>query len=379
MARNRLLDLQALGQSVWLDYLQRDLLLGGEVVRMIANDGLSGITSNPAIFEKAISGHHDYDAAIAELAGRSASANEMYESLTQEDVRTAADLLHSVYEHSEARDGFVSLEVSPQLAHDTDGTIAEARRLWAALDRPNVMIKVPATPQGLSAIARLIAEGVNVNVTLLFSVSRYRAVVEAYLTGLEERASSRQSLDHVASVASFFLSRIDTLVDARLDQHPEGVSAAALRGQAASANARLAYQHYKEIVASQRWQALAGRGARSQRLLWASTSTKDPRYRDVKYVEALIGPETVNTMPLETLAAYRDHGEPALRLEADLEEARRLPAALRTLGIDLETIAEQLEVEGVRKFVEPFDKLLRVLERRRRDRMPSGGHPKPPG
>ncbi len=367
MTDNPLLVLKALGQSVWLDYIQRDLLVGGEIARMISQDGLAGMTSNPAIFEKAIAEHHDYDEAIARLVRSGSSTMQMYEALTQEDVRMAADLLRPVYEQSRGRDGFVSLEVSPRLAYATDETIAEAKRLWAALDRPNVMIKVPATREGLPAIRRLIADGLNINVTLLFSVPRYREVVDAYLSGLEERAAKGLPLDRTASVASFFLSRIDTLVDRLLDgvQEPdEGQAVQALRGQAAVASARLAYQYYKELTAGSRWHALARQGAWSQRLLWASTSTKDPAYSDVKYVDALIGSDTVNTLPVETLTAYRDHGQPAIRLENDLDQARALPQALSAFGIDLESVAQQLEDEGVRKFIEPFDKLLQTLERR---------------
>lgn len=360
MAANPLLRLHQLGQSVWLDYIQRDLIENGGLERLIREDGLAGVTSNPAIFEKAIANGHEYQAPIRELARRGLTAAALYEALALEDVAGAADLFRPLYEKTQGGDGFVSLEVSPHLACDTGATIAEAQRLWAALGRPNVMIKVPATREGLPAIRTLIAAGVNVNVTLLFSVARYREVAEAWLTGLEERARSGAPLGRVASVASFFLSRIDTLVDKRLDKLGSG-EAQALRGQAAVASARLAYQAYQGIMAEARWQALARQGARAQRLLWASTGTKDPAYSDSMYVEPLIGRETVNTLTPETLAAYRDHGDPAARLGDGIEAARSLPLALRTLGIDLDEVARQLEEEGIRKFVEPYDKLLATL------------------
>lgn len=360
MASNPLLHLHELGQSVWLDYIQRDLIENGGLERLIREDGLAGVTSNPAIFEKAIANGHEYQAPIRELARRGLTATALYEALALEDVARAADLFRPLYEKTQGCDGFVSIEVSPHLACDTGATIAEAQRLWAALGRPNVMIKVPATREGLPAIRTLIAAGVNVNVTLLFSVARYREIAEAWMAGLEDRARSGAPLGRVASVASFFLSRIDTLVDKRLDKLGSG-EAQALRGQAAVASARLAYQAYQSIMAEARWQALARQGARAQRLLWASTGTKDPAYSDSMYVEPLIGRETVNTLTPETLAAYRDHGDPAARLEDGIEAARSLPLALRTLGIDLDEVARQLEEEGIRKFVEPYDKLLASL------------------
>lgn len=361
---NPLLELKALGQSVWLDDLRRRWLEDGTLARLIEEDGLAGVTSNPAIFEKAIAESRDYERAIDDLIARGAGPSETYESIVVDDVRHAADLLRPVYEESSRRDGYVSLEVSPRLAYDTEATCVEAARLWARVDRANLMIKVPATRPGLAAIRRLIAQGINANATLLFGVERYRAVVDACLAGLEERAARGEALERVASVASFFLSRIDTLIDERLDTlgTPE---THALRGQSAIACARLAYRAFHEITASPRWRALAERGARPQRLLWASTGTKDARYSDVKYVEALIGAETVNTMPIKTLEAFRDHGRPALRLEADLEEAAGLAPALARLGISLDAAAEQLEREGVEKFVEPFDRLHAFIARRR--------------
>lgn len=360
---NRLRSLEALGQSLWLDYIERALLANGELERLIHDDGISGVTSNPAIFEKAIAQHAEYDAAITQLARRGFDARKIYDELTVEDVRRAADLLRDVYGTSRRRDGYVSLEVSPNLAYDTVATVAEAKRLWSRVERPNLMIKVPATPAGLPAIRQLIAGGINVNVTLLFGVARYREVAESYFAGLEDRLANGGALDHVASVASFFLSRIDTLVDGLLDRDSRA-QAQGLRGRAAIACARLAYQEYQGLVRSARWQALAANGARPQWLLWASTSTKDPAYNDVKYVEALIGPDTVNSMPPETIAAYRDHGNPALRLEQELDAARALPGQLAALGLTLDAVSDELERQGVQKFIEPYQRLLATLARR---------------
>jgi transaldolase/glucose-6-phosphate isomerase len=369
MKDNPLRKLESFGQSMWLDFLRRGML-SGELQQLIEEDGLSGMTSNPAIFEKAIAGSHDYDEAIGTLALEGKSVEEMYQTLTVEDVQRAADLFRPTYEEREGRDGFVSLEVNPHLAHDTDGTIAEARRLWAALDRPDVFIKVPATLEGLPAIQQLISEGINVNVTLLFGLPRYRKVAEAYIAGLEDRAAQGKPLDRVASVASFFLSRIDVLVDPMLEKlmragGRQAELAQSLHGQVAIASAKVAYQMYKEIFDSERFHKLAARGARPQRLLWASTSTKNPAYSDVKYVEALIGPDTVNTVPLETLNAYRDHGDPAPRLEEDVAEVREVLDLLPQVGIDIAQVTQQLEDEGVEKFNKPFDQLMVTLEEER--------------
>jgi transaldolase/glucose-6-phosphate isomerase len=364
---NPLLRLESFGQSIWLDFLRRGMLSSGELQQLIEEDGLSGVTSNPSIFEKAIAGSHDYDDAIRALALEGKRIEEIYQTLTVEDVQRAADLFRSTYEEAEGRDGFVSLEVNPHLAHDTDGTIAEARRLWKALDRPNVFIKVPATQEGLPAIQQLISEGVNVNVTLLFGLPRYRKVAEAYISGLEARAAQAQSLEGIASVASFFLSRIDVLVDPILEKLMESEASqaeivAALHGQVAIASAKVAYQIYHEIFKSERFRKLADRGAHTQRLLWASTSTKNPAYGDVKYVEALIGPKTVNTIPLETLNAYRDHGQPAERLEDGVDEAYQILERLPDVGVDIDAVTQQLEDEGVEKFNKPFDKLMDTLK-----------------
>lgn len=366
MPEKPLLKLKALGQSVWLDFIDRALLTGGELSRLIEHDGLAGLTSNPAIFAKAMGQAGQYDSAIRPRLGDRPDIKALYEALALEDVQAAADMFAPVYGASRGRDGYVSFEVSPHLADDTEATVDEAKRLWAAFDRPNAMIKVPGTRAGLSAVRILIAEGVNVNVTLLFGVARYTEVVESYLAGLETRAAAGAPVEQIASVASFFLSRIDTLVDRQLDARG-GPEAHALRGQAAIASARLAYQYYRQWTATDRWRRLVEQGASPQRLLWASTSAKDPSYSDTKYVETLIGPETVNTMPPETLAAYRDHGHPAARLEKDLLEAMAVPDALRRAGVDLDAVSAQLEREGVRKFAEPFDELLTALERRVRE------------
>lgn len=360
---NRLRRLEAFGQSLWLDYIGRALLVSGELEQMIREDGISGVTSNPAIFEKAFAQHAEYDADIALLARRGLAAQAIYETLAIEDVCRAADLLRDVYEASAARDGYVSLEVSPNLAYDTAATVAEAQRLWNRVARPNLMIKVPGTRDGLPAIRQLIAAGINVNVTLLFSVARYCEVAESYVAGLEDRRANGGAIERIASVASFFLSRIDTLVDARLDALGTA-EAKRLRGDAAITCARLAYQEYLELVRSARWLTLAAHGARSQRLLWASTSSKDPAYDDVKYVEALIGPDTVNTLPPETMTAYRDHGNPELRVGQNLKTARAFAGQLAALGLELDAVGDELERLGVQKFIEPYQRLLATLAQR---------------
>jgi len=370
MKRNPLLKIQTFGQSVWLDFLRRGMLSSGELQQLIEEDGLSGVTSNPAIFEKAIAGSHDYDDAIRVLALEGKGVGDIYQALTVDDVQRTADLFRTLYDLTEGRDGFVSLEVSPHLAYDTAGTISEAHRLWATLGRPDVLIKVPATREALPAIQQLICEGINVNVTLLFSLDRYREVAEAYIAGLEARAALGKPLERVASVASFFLSRIDILVDSLLDKAMQAGGATAeiaatLHGHIAIASAKVAYQMYKEIFASERFRKLAAQGAYAQRLLWASTGTKNPAYSDVKYVEALIGSETVNTMPLETMNAYRDHGHPAPRLEEAVEDAHQVLARLPEVGIDLAAVTRQLEQDGVNKFISPFDRLMNTLEEKR--------------
>jgi transaldolase/glucose-6-phosphate isomerase len=370
MRENPLLKLQPFGQSIWMDYIRRHMITSGELKRLIEEDGLRGVTSNPSIFEKAIAGSHDYDETIRALALEGKNIEEIYQTLTVEDVQRAADLFQPIYHRLNGRDGFVSLEVNPHLAHDTEGTISEARLLWSSVSRPNVMIKVPATREGLPAIRQLVSEGINVNITLLFGLPRYREVAEAYIGGLEERAVRGDPVDPLASVASFFLSRIDVLVDTMLerrmkDGETKAEKAANLLGKVAIASAKIAYQIYKEIFSSERFSKLVGRGAKPQRVLWASTSTKNPTYSDVKYVEALIGPETVNTLPQETLHAYRDHGDPASRIEEGLEEAHKVLRQLADLGIDMNQVTQQLEDEGVEKFNKPYDSLMETLKTKR--------------
>lgn len=369
MKDNPLTTLGKLGQSVWLDYIRRDLIASGELGHLIENDGLRGMTSNPTIFEKAISGSHDYDQPIRAMSLEGNSVNDIYETLSQEDVRSAADAFRPTYDRTEGVDGYVSLEVNPHLAHDTRGTIEEARRLWAALNRPNVLIKVPATAEGLPAIQQLISEGINVNVTLLFGIPRYRQVVEAYIAGIEARAGQAKPVKKIASVASFFISRIDALVDPMLEANIAGKGsetylAKLLRGQVAIASAKMAYQIYKESFGSARFRKLADKGARPQRLLWASTSTKNPQYSDVKYVEALIGRNTVNTLPMETLDAYRGHGEPQDRIELDVVNAGLALDRLPELGVSIASVTQQLEDEGVEKFINSFDKLIDALQKK---------------
>jgi transaldolase len=364
-------ELTALGQSAWLDYIRRGILEDGELERLIREFAVRGVTSNPAIFEQAIAQSDDYDGALEELASRGADAMEAYEQFALEDIRAAADLFRPLFDETEGADGFVSLEVSPELAHDTEGTIAEARRLWTALDRPNVMIKIPGTAEGVPAFEQALSEGINVNVTLLFSLEGYETVMEAYIRGLERRAGEGEAIDRIASVASFFVSRVDTAVDAKLERLAEDATdpeersrVLGLRGAAAIANAKLAYQRFQEVFGGPRFAALRARGARVQRPLWASTSTKNPDYRDVIYVEELIGPETVNTMPLNTLKAFAEHGIAERTVDRDLAGAKAKLAALDDLGIDLAEVTRQLQVEGVEKFVVPFRDMLESVKKK---------------
>jgi len=361
---NRVRQLRDFGQKVWVDDLRRGMLSGGELTRLIEDDGICGVTSNPAILQKALAEDGSYQGEIRKLQASGATAQQVYESLAMQDVRAAADELHRVFRNSDGYDGFVSLEVSPKLAFDTVGTIAEAQRLWRLLDRANVMIKVPATREGLPAVRQLVSDGIPVNVTLLFGEPRYREVVEAFMAGLEQRKSAGLPLHGIVSVASLFVSRIDTLVDRQLRKisEPDGNQRAiALLGKAGVEVARFAYQVYKEVTASARWAALAAHGARPQRLLWASTSAKDPAYSDVKYVDELIGRDSITTVPLSTLAAYRDHGKPSPTLETDPYEMATFPADLLKLGIDLERVSEQLEAEGIEKFASSMETLLAGL------------------
>jgi transaldolase len=365
MKPNPLLELRRFGQQVWLDYIRRDLIAEGRLAAMVHDDGLAGITSNPSIFEDAIAHHHCYDGRLAELRAQGADALQAYQDLTTEDVRLAADVLLPQWRASGGSAGLVSLEVAPDLADDVEATVREARALRAAVGRDNLMVKVPGTRAGLAAIERLIGEGLNINVTLLFSVSRYRAVVDAFLDGLEARLRRGLPVAGIQSVASFFISRIDTLVDARIDAlATRDVALRSLRGTAAVVSARLAYAHYLEWTDGARWRRLAAAGASPQRLLWASTSTKDPAYSDVRYVEELIAPDTITTLPPATLDAYRDHGDPAARLALGLAEAPAGRARLAAAGIDLEEVAEQLEREGVEKFAAARDSLLATLAER---------------
>jgi transaldolase len=365
-APNPLLELHRLGVSVWLDDINRSMLEDGSLARLIREDGVCGLTSNPAIFANSMMTDPKYAQPIAQLLPHTASAMALYEDLAMDDLRNAAGLLRPLYGETRGGDGYISMEVSPHLAYDTAGSLAEARRLWGRLQLPNAFIKIPGTEAGLPAIRDLIAGGININVTLLFSPERYRAVAGAYMAGLSARLAAGKPIDSVASVASFFLSRIDTAVDKILDGLAAREPAArALRGKAAIASACRAYEIYEELIASSQWQALAARGARPQRLLWASTSTKDPTFSPIKYVEELVVPDTVNTMPLATLDAYRKQGRPELRLERHIAEASDTREGLERLDVDLEAVALQLEKEGVAKFVEPFDKLQRWLEDRR--------------
>ena len=357
------------GQSIWLDYIRRDMIENGELAQLILEEGLRGMTSNPSIFEKAIAGGAHYNALIDEANRRGGDANAVYESVVVRDIQDAADLLHPVYEATDARDGYVSLEVSPHLAHDTRGTLAEARRLWNMVDRPNLMIKVPGTKAGIPAMGELITEGINVNVTLLFSRSAYNEVADTYVAAVERRVRKRADVQRVASVASFFVSRIDTAVDAALEKlagksADKKDAALALRGKIAIANAKLAYQSYMQRFTSERWKALATQGAQTQRVLWASTSTKNPQYRDVIYVEELIGADTVNTLPPATFDAFRDHGVVRPSLIEDVVGAEQAFAGLERIGISLDQITDRLLDEGLASFSDSFDKLLAAITAR---------------
>ena len=369
---NPLLELRKLGESVWLDDISRGMLEDGSLARLVHEDGVAGLTSNPAIFAHSMMSDPKYAQPLAQLLPTVPSAMALYEELALEDLHAAARLLQPLYAASETRDGYISMEVSPHLAYDGPGTLREARRLWQRLELPNALIKVPGTEAGIPVIRDLIAGGINVNVTLLFSPERYRAVAQAYMAGLEQRAAAGLPLARLASVASFFLSRIDSAVDQVLDglaAHGQP-AARSLRGKAAIASACRAYEIYEELLATPAWQQLAARGARPQRLLWASTSTKDPSYSPIKYVEELVVPDTVNTMPLETLNTYRRLGRPELRLERHIAEGSDAREGLERLDVDLEQIAQQLEREGVTKFIEPFDKLQQWLEGQRRGSRP---------
>jgi transaldolase len=354
--------LHAAGQSLWLDYIDRTMLANGDLARRIREDALTGMTSNPTIFEKALAEGAAYDAELASIAP-DVTDRDAFFTVAATDVRNACDQFRQVYDATQGVDGYVSLEVSPDLAHDADGTVAEAHRLWTLVDRPNLMIKVPGTAAGAEAIRRLIADGLNVNVTLLFAIDAYARVIEAYLTGLEARAAAGEKLDRIASVASFFVSRVDSAIDAQLTAQGDGV--AALKGKAAIANAKLAYRLFTASFAGPRWARLAALGARVQRPLWASTSTKNPAYRDVVYVEELIGRDTVNTLPPATLEAFRDHGEVRPSVTEHIGDAERALAALEANGIALQAITDTLLAEGLASFEQSFVTLLAGLARKR--------------
>jgi len=365
---NPLKGLLAYGQSPWLDFIRRNVLLNGDLKKMIADDGLRGMTSNPAIFEKAITAGDDYKDIINAPDAKSSTATELYEKIAIRDVQDATDIFKTVYTETKGRDGYVSLEVSPYLAFDTQGTINEARRLWKAVNRPNVMIKIPATPEGLPAIRQALEEGININITLLFAQSAYEKVAEAYIAGLEARAAKGEDVSHIASVASFFVSRIDSLVDSKIDAMQKNETDSSkkallesLRGKVAIANARRTYAKYQELVGGPRWKALAAKGAQTQRLLWASTSTKNPKYRDVLYVEELIGADTVDTIPPATFDAFRDHGKLRNSLTENVAGAHKTMSDLEAAGISMKEVTDKLIADAVKLFQDPFKQLLDAI------------------
>ena len=367
MAQSRIHALLEQGQSVWLDYIRRGMLQSGELEGMIRDYDLRGVTSNPSIFEEAIGKSDDYDDAMEKLASEGKNAGDAFEAVAVEDIQATCDLFRGIYDAARGHDGFVSLEVSPLLADDTQRTTDEGRRLWKLVDRPNVMIKVPATDEGIPAIEQLLFEGVNVNITLLFSIEGYERVMEAFLRALERRAEAGQPIDRIASVASFFVSRVDTAVDAKLEEiekegGPRAEKAHSVLGRAALANAKMAYGRFTQVFSGDRWNALKAKGAHVQRPLWASTSTKNPDYRDVIYVEELIGPDTVNTMPLATVKAFADHGETRRTIDTDLDRAHGDLATLQELGIDLDAVTAQLQVEGVEKFAKAYRQMIEAVE-----------------
>ena len=373
MATNHLLEIKNYGQSIWMDNLTRDLVQSGELKDLVENKGICGITSNPAIFEKAINGNKIYDADIESGIRAKLPTYKIYESLVFEDIRNACDILRPVYESSNGLDGYVSIEVPPTIADDTEATIKEAHRYYEELGRENVMIKIPGTKAGLPAVEEVIASGINVNVTLLFSVDSYIETAWAYIRGLEKRASEGKDISNIASVASFFLSRIDSNIDQRIDAELKKVDLiekeaklTAVKGKVAIANAKIAYQKYKEIIQSDRWKALSAKGAKVQRLLWASTSTKDPQYSDVMYVDELVGPDTVNTLPPNTIEACADHCDVQNRIETGLQEAHNLMESLKDPDIDIsiDEVMDELLVEGIDKFVKPFKSLMDSLEQK---------------
>jgi len=366
---NPLLQLKALGQSVWYDNIDRAQLVSGQFKRLLDEDGVVGVTANPTIFQKSISHGTAYDEQLNQLISAGKSTSDIYEALITTDIRTVADILRPIYDSTAGQDGYVSLEVSPDLAHDTEGTISEVRRFWKMVDRPNLMIKIPATPEGIPAVRQALSEGINVNITLIFAIEAYREVTDAYLSALEERNAEGQDISHIASVASFFVSRVDTLVDKLLEDKIKASSdpserqkLKSLEGKAAIANARLVYQDFKSIFSTPRFESLKHAGARVQRPLWASTSTKNPAYRDVLYAEELIGPNTVDTMPLETIENFRDHGRVRYSIEDNIPQAKAELAALEDVGIHYHAVTQQLLDEGVQKFADSFHELFAGIE-----------------
>lgn len=362
METNKVKRIHDLGQSIWLDFFDRKIMNNGELQQLMDEDGLTGITSNPSIFEKAVSSSADYDKDIRQLSGEQKSAEDIFFGFAIRDIKRAADMLLPIYQSTNGEDGFVSLEVSPHLANDTQDTINQATQLWKAVDRKNVMIKIPGTAEGLPAIRKCISEGININITLLFGLNRYKEVVEAYLSGLEDRVKNNQPINNIASVASFFLSRIDVLIDPIVEEKGLGQ----LKGEVAIASAKKAYQIYKKEFSSERFKKLQEKGAKPQKVLWASTSTKDPSFSDVKYVEALIGTNTINTLPLETIEAFRDHGQPASRLEDNLDQADQVLQQLKDKGINIDDITQQLEEEGIQKFNKAYDSLLNAIDTKKK-------------
>jgi transaldolase/transaldolase/glucose-6-phosphate isomerase len=362
---NKVKSIHDLGQSIWLDFFDRELMDSGKLQQLIDEDGLCGITSNPSIFEKAVTSSSDYDEDIRKLAAEGKSNEEIFFGFAVKDIQRAADILKPVFDKAKGTDGFVSLEVSPHLANDTQGTVNQARQLWKAVNRKNVMIKIPGTKEGLQAIRQCISEGININVTLLFGLPRYREVTEAYISGLEDRVKNNQPIDHLASVASFFLSRIDVMIDPILKEKKLDK----LVGEIAIDSAKEAYHIFKEVFFSERFRELEKKGAKLQKVLWASTSTKDPSFSDVKYVEALIGPDTINTLPLETIEAFRDHGVAKDDLENNLMKATQELEKLKENGINIDDITQKLEEEGVQKFNKAYDSLLKAIDSKKKKQM----------
>jgi transaldolase/transaldolase/glucose-6-phosphate isomerase len=361
MIQNKTMQIRDFGQSIWLDFFDREIMNSGKLKKLIMEDGISGVTSNPSIFEKAISAGSDYDEDIVKLSKTEKDHEAIFFSLAVEDIKRAANYFKPIYDKSNGEDGFVSLEVSPRLAYNTEGTIKQARALWKAVERRNVMIKIPSTAEGLPAIRKCISEGININITLLFGLPRYEEVIDAYLSGLEDRVNANESIDQIMSVASFFLSRIDVMIDPilranRLDN---------LEGYVAITSAKEAYEIYKKAFSSERFRSLEVKGAKRQHILWASTSTKDPTFSDIKYVTSLIGPETINTITLETLDAFRDHGRVENRLEDNLSIASEVMKQLKDNKIDIEAITKKLEDEGIEKFSKAYDGILRAIEMKR--------------